>query len=246
MDIAQNIPHRSPDQETIPLLSRHFGSWCFTVSRHVQSRCDLSHQYDTAAKHWQETASRFQLEAAYREPLINSGIPEALINDIGEAAVLDCGIGSGSLSVALSGAVSSRIAYHGIDISSGMLEAAEIAMRQEEIAPTLKQADVLSIPYADNTFDLVMSAHVLEHLPEPRQALKEMIRVLKPGGRLFVCMTRRSLFGALIQLLWRTWAVTTEQGTAWLRDCELAEVGSQPINLGTFAREASTAFWARK
>lgn len=73
-----------------------------------------------------------------------------------------------------------------------------------------------------------------------------MIRVLRPGGVLFVCITRRSVFGTLIQLLWRTWAVTEKQGMAWLRNCQLNNIEYQPVNLGPWAGRGSTAFWAQK
>ena len=109
-----------------------------------------------------------------------------------------------------------------------------------------QQANVLSLPYDDQSFDVVMAAHVLEHLPNPRRALKEMIRVLKPGGMVFVCLTRPSLFGALIQLKWRTWAITEKQGITWLHECQVADVGYQPVHLGYCAGVASTAFWARR
>jgi SAM-dependent methyltransferase len=45
-----------------------------------------------------------------------------------------------------------------------------------------------SIPYSDASFDAVVSAYVLEHLPDPRQSFREIRRVLKPGG-LFLFMT---------------------------------------------------------
>ena len=109
----------------------------------------------------------------------------------------------------------------------------------------LQQADVMSLPYKDQSFDAVMAAHVLEHLPDPQRALAEMVRVLKPGGGVFLCVTRRSLFGALVQLLWRTWAITEQEGIAWLSASHLVEVGYQPVRLGS-AGFASTAFWARR
>ncbi len=43
---------------------------------------------------------------------------------------------------------------------------------------------VLELPFPDNTFDLVVSTEVIEHVTSPTQAIKEMYRVLKPGGML--------------------------------------------------------------
>jgi SAM-dependent methyltransferase len=45
-------------------------------------------------------------------------------------------------------------------------------------------SSALDVPFSDNTFDTVVSTEVLEHVPEPLRALKEMQRVLKPGGHL--------------------------------------------------------------
>jgi len=44
------------------------------------------------------------------------------------------------------------------------------------------------IPYPDGTFDFLVNEHVLEHLPDPITALKEWMRVMKPGGILFITL----------------------------------------------------------
>ena len=52
--------------------------------------------------------------------------------------------------------------------------------------------DTQALGIADATFDVVLCTEVLEHLPEPQQAVDEMFRVLKPGGQLL--LTTRFLF----------------------------------------------------
>lgn len=233
-------------QQTIPVTNYRLGSWQFAISRQPRTKKDLAKQYDAASRKWQQTARRYGLTAAYQRSLVASGARAALGRVGSQATVLDCGIGSGALAIALRGILPESPNFCGIDLSREMLARADVEMRQAGLTPELRQADICSIPYADESFDFVMAAHVVEHLPEPQQALREMARVLKPGGILFVCLTRRSNFGALVQVRWRTWAITDRQGVAWLQACKLDDIGSQPVRLGSFAGQASTAFWARR
>ncbi|MEW5834110.1 MAG: methyltransferase domain-containing protein [Pseudomonadota bacterium] len=46
----------------------------------------------------------------------------------------------------------------------------------------IERIDILDIPYPDNSFDLVIANHVLEHVSDDRRAVAELARVLKPGG----------------------------------------------------------------
>ncbi|WP_167853577.1 class I SAM-dependent methyltransferase [Roseovarius aestuariivivens] len=241
------LPTQTPVMEDAVLMaSRRIGSWEVLVKRLPLSSADLANRYDAASSRWERTAARFRLEAAYQEPLLTSHIATVLGQAGPQARVLDCGVGTGSLSIALDRILVDRVTFHSIDTSAKMLVRARSKMHAAGLRAHCQQADVLSLPYDDQSFDVVMAAHVLEHLPDPKRALREMIRVLKPGGMVFVCLTRPSLFGALIQLKWRTWAVTEKQGVAWLHDCQLADVGCEPVHLGACAGVASTAFWARR
>ncbi|MDC6390199.1 methyltransferase domain-containing protein [Maribacter sp. PR1] len=44
------------------------------------------------------------------------------------------------------------------------------------------KADICNLPFKDNSFDVILCNHVLEHIPDDTQAMKELYRVLKPGG----------------------------------------------------------------
>ncbi len=45
------------------------------------------------------------------------------------------------------------------------------------------KADICDLPFSDNEFDMILCNHVLEHIPDDETAMKEMYRVLKPGGK---------------------------------------------------------------
>jgi hypothetical protein len=50
----------------------------------------------------------------------------------------------------------------------------------------LVRGDIIYLPFADRLFDIVICYHVLEHVPYDMEAMQELRRILKPGGRLFV------------------------------------------------------------
>lgn len=52
------------------------------------------------------------------------------------------------------------------------------------------RADALRLPFPDDTFDRVVAAEVLEHIPDDRHAITELVRVLKPGGTIAVTVPR--------------------------------------------------------
>ncbi|MHC5200807.1 class I SAM-dependent methyltransferase [Myroides sp. LJL119] len=44
------------------------------------------------------------------------------------------------------------------------------------------KADICNLPFEDNSFDIILCNHVLEHIPDDQKAMKELYRILKPGG----------------------------------------------------------------
>ncbi len=84
----------------------------------------------------------------------------------------------------------------GVDINRADLEAAleRMALLKEmgalRGAWCLGMTDIAALPFPEGTFDLVICSEVLEHVPNHRAAFAELVRVLKPGGRLVVSVPR--------------------------------------------------------
>ncbi|PZS10132.1 MAG: hypothetical protein DLM70_00850 [Chloroflexi bacterium] len=97
------------------------------------------------------------------------------------AAVLEIGCGRGGFARWLEGKQPSS--FVAADLSRSALEKARSITHQRV---TYELADIQQLPHPDASFDLVISCETIEHVPDPRQAVSELARVLSPGGRLFL------------------------------------------------------------
>ncbi|MFF5445656.1 class I SAM-dependent methyltransferase [Streptomyces sp. NPDC012888] len=96
--------------------------------------------------------------------------------------VLDAGCGTGRALPALRAAVGPRGTVVGADLTREMLTAAVRAGRDADGGLLL--ADVARLPLRDGCLDAVFAAGLIAHLPEPAENLRELARVVRPGGRL--------------------------------------------------------------
>ncbi|MFP3986431.1 methyltransferase domain-containing protein [Streptomyces sp. E11-3] len=97
-------------------------------------------------------------------------------------AVLDAGCGTGRALPALRRAVGPSGVVIGADLTPAMLAAAVRAGRDTD--GHLLLADVARLPLRDRSLDAVFGAGLVSHLPEPAENLRELARVVRPGGRL--------------------------------------------------------------
>lgn len=116
-----------------------------------------------------------------------AGPLQALVNDLPlqlGARVLDMACGDGVYSVWLAERVGSSGQVVGVDIAPAYLE---VAGRHANTTPfaaniELQIGDITGLPFADDEFDLAWCAHSLYSLPDPITALRELRRVVRPGG----------------------------------------------------------------
>ena len=230
----------------IPVWSRSLGSWTFSLGRKPFESHELEGHYDKEADTWHATISRLGFEDAYAN-LIEQALSSAPILAVKDALqVLDAGIGTGAMSAAFANKYSDAIVLTGVDVSADMLKQAEQRLDQSHLSKRFLQADVNSLPFADNTFDVVLVAHVVEHMADPKQALAELHRVMKPGGVLVACVTQQSSAGAYVQLKWRTHRANTSTAREWLWDCGFAHTRAVPFQEGTKAQRFSCGYIGQK
>lgn len=227
-----------PPVATLPVLAARLGSWRLNLEREPLNPAGLAARYDAAASGWSAALARHDMPRAY-EALLRDALEGSATS--GPLAALDCGIGTGALSCALARAVRGAVAVDGIDLSPGMLRAAETALAAEGVPVRTRLADLTALPYADACFDLAMAAHAVEHLPDPRIALREMVRVTRPGGRVVVCATRSTLRGFLIQLGWRTHRIAPATLGRWMCEAGLARV--RRLSAGSRRFDALSSAW---
>lgn len=111
------------------------------------------------------------------------GVEDAMVEAVsaelrGRGRVLEIGAGTGRIALPLRGA---GVDVYGLDLSLPMLE----RFSAKGPAP-LVQGDATRLPFRDGSFGAAFAVHVLHLIPEWRTAVRELVRVVEPGGVLLV------------------------------------------------------------
>ena len=138
--------------------------------------------------------------------------------------ILDAACGNGRYSRFLLRRADPDAVLTSFDLSPKMLLRARARLKNERVTHAV--ADLTRLPYADASFDAITCGWVIEHLPDPRNGLRELARVLQPGGKLLLMATEDTLTGAMCSRLWhcRTYnrdelrRTCAECGLRWKRE----------------------------
>lgn len=137
---------------------------------------EVAGMFDDVAKHYDRTNNVLSAGNAvlWRAAMVRAVAPVA-----GER-ILDVAAGTGTSSAALARSGARVVA---VDFSPGMVEQGRKKHKKIEFI----EADAEKLPFGDNEFDAVAISFGLRNISDPKAALSEMYRVLKPGGRLVIC-----------------------------------------------------------
>jgi SAM-dependent methyltransferase len=154
---------------------------------------------ELAIEHWNKTPLFISEEERYATYPWLYEAAEFRLHGGQRVLEVGCGTGCDLLQFARHGAQAV-----GVDITPEHLRLARERVGQ---LAEVREADATKLPFADGSFDYVYSHGVLHHIENPRQAVEEIFRVLKPGGR----------FNVHVYALWSyiTLTCVLKHGTRW-------------------------------
>lgn len=143
----------------------------------------------TSASQTENTRTFFDSYAATWGQHYRAGHPQARRIELFRAAlaarlpdggqVLDLGCGSGEITAALA---AGGLTMTGADLSPAMIQVAQSTHAVGKVAAWVHLGNDRALPFADGGFDAVVSSSVLEYVTNPAEQLREVARILKPGG----------------------------------------------------------------
>lgn len=208
------------------------GWWQISIQRVYPTNAQLSQTYNQAASWWHQHLRLLGYSHAYRELWRSLKNSDMLPHGEDNLNICDCGIGTAAFSLAFAHTINPKVHITGVDISSQMLSKAHQKLSAANVPHRICQSDVNTLPFADHAFDGVICAHMLEHLSDPIQGLREMVRVLRPGAPLILVVTQSGLLGWLIQSYWGNRCFNREELSTLMYEVGLTNLQFVPFPIG--------------
>ena len=147
------------------------------------------------AHHFNYTAEEYRKDISEQDGRVRAVLQAG--GNLNGKRILDAGCGKGRYSKLLQSLFPSAL-ITAMDVSIEMLRA---------VPPGIAtiQSGILNMPFADDSFDLVLCVEALEHVVQIDAGIKELTRVVAPGGKLVVIDKNKEKIGALDMPSWETW-----------------------------------------
>jgi ArsR family transcriptional regulator len=155
-----------------------------------------------------------------------------------DAVVADVGSGTGEFLVALTRRVARVI---GVDNSEKMLEAARERVERSGLTNvTLRLGEAEALPIGDGECDAAYSSMLLHHLAEPALGIREMARVVKPGGKVVISDLAKHEYDWAREIMADVWlGFTEDEIREWLTQAGLGDITYSSAALGSPLAEES-------
>ena len=170
--------------------------------------------FDHVAPEWDELRAGYFSDAVREAAIARAYLrPEMVVTDVGS--------GSGFMAAGLAPLVAQ---VHVIDRAPAMLEVARRKLAQFANV-VFYRADGEQLPLADGAVDVVFANMYLHHCHNPQGAIREMVRILRPGGRLMITDLSVHSYTWLQREMADVWmGFTSDQLRTWLRAADLVNV----------------------
>ncbi|MCB1024628.1 MAG: class I SAM-dependent methyltransferase, partial [Acidobacteria bacterium] len=128
------------------------------------------------------------------------------LNIDSESQVLDAGSGTGIVTLGFYSAGFRPKKTYTIDLSFNSLKVSREQFQKDKFVDSDNvhtiQGNVLSLPFTDDSFDLILTCGVLEYVPL-KDGMRELARVLKPGGKLVLIPIKPNFVGKVLKILYK-------------------------------------------
>jgi SAM-dependent methyltransferase len=163
-------------------------------------------------------------------------LPIEWLNIPAGGVALDVGSGPGNVTASLARAAGVDGLALGVDISEPMLARAVSAAAGDNVG--FLRADAQQLPFRDETFDAATSLAVLQLIPDPVTTLAEIVRVLRPGGRVAVMVPTAGRGGEFLRWL-------PNGGVHFFTEDELGDAFEELGLVGVRAKTLGSIQWVR-